>query len=94
MSSPARIVPNPTSARLSPEPKLQLIRAMGRWTLTALVINRIIGSRIFGLPDDVARLLAPWACLLRAIGTGIPIAVFANWFAVRPPEVTVAPKSA
>jgi len=31
-----------------------LIRAMGRWTLTALVINSIIGSGIFGLPSVVA----------------------------------------
>ena len=31
-----------------------LVRAMGRWTLTALVINSIIGSGIFGLPSVVA----------------------------------------
>jgi amino acid transporter len=36
------------------QPSPGLIRAMGRWTLTALVINSIIGSGIFGLPSVVA----------------------------------------
>lgn len=61
--------------------KPKLIRVLGRWTLTALVLNCIIASGIFGLPDDVARLLgpaAPWAYLLGALGTGIIIAVFAE----------------
>src|SRR3954462_11375584 len=35
----------------------QLIRALGRWTLTALVVNAIIGGGIFGLPGDVAKLI-------------------------------------
>lgn len=58
-----------------------LVRAMGRWTLTALVINSIIASGIFGLPDDVARLVggaAPWAYLLGAAGAAIIITVFAE----------------
>src|SRR5436190_1515692 len=69
--------PLPSTAQLKPE----LVRAMGRWTLTALVINSIIASGIFGLPDDVARLLgaaAPWGYLIGALGTGIIIAVFAE----------------
>jgi amino acid transporter len=50
-----------------------LVRALGRWTLVALVINAVIGSGIFGLPDDVAREVgaaAPWAYVLAAIGVG------------------------
>ena len=31
-----------------------LIRTIGRWSLTALVINSIIGSGIFGLPSVVS----------------------------------------
>ena len=31
-----------------------LIRTIGRWSLTALVINSIIGSGIFGLPSPVS----------------------------------------
>ena len=59
----------------------QLARVIGRWTLTALVINCIIGSGIFGLPDDIARMVgsaAPWAYLLAAAGAGVILAVFAE----------------
>jgi basic amino acid/polyamine antiporter, APA family len=61
--------------------KPELVRAIGRWTLVALVLNSIIGSGIFGLPDDVARLVgtaAPWAYLLAALGVGVFMAVFAE----------------
>jgi basic amino acid/polyamine antiporter, APA family len=62
-------------------PRPTLVRAIGRWTLVALVLNTIIGSGIFGLPDDVARLVgaaAPWAYLLAALGIGVFMAVFAE----------------
>jgi amino acid transporter len=52
--------------------RAELVRTIGRWSLTALMINSIIGSGIFGLPSVVAaRLgnLAPWAYL--AAGAGI-----------------------
>src|ERR1700693_3238414 len=58
-----------------------LIRAMGRWTLTALVINSIIGSGIFGLPSVVAGYLgrlSPLAYLVAAGGIGVVIACFAE----------------
>ena len=59
----------------------QLVRVLGRWTLVALVINGVIGSGIFGLPDDVARELgnaAPWAYLLSAIGVGALMGIYAE----------------
>jgi amino acid transporter len=58
-----------------------LIRAMDRWTLTALVINSIIGSGIFGLPSTVAGYLgrqSPIAYLIAAAGMGVIIACFAE----------------
>jgi amino acid transporter len=58
-----------------------LIRAMGRWTLTALVINSIIGSGIFGLPSVVAGYVgrqSPLAYLVAAGGIGLIIACFAE----------------
>ncbi len=61
--------------------KPELVRAIGRWTLAALVLNTIIGSGIFGLPDDVARFVgsaAPWAYLIAAAGIGVIMAVFAE----------------
>jgi basic amino acid/polyamine antiporter, APA family len=58
-----------------------LYRAMGRWTLAALVINSIIGSGIFGLPSVAAGLLgskSPLAYLIAAVGMGFVIACFAE----------------
>jgi len=57
------------------------VREIGRWTLTALVINSIIGSGIFGLPSTIAGLLgnaSPYAFLLAAVGIGIIMACFAE----------------
>jgi amino acid transporter len=59
----------------------RLVRAIGRWTLTALVVNGIIGSGVFGLPDDVALLAgraAPLAYLAAALGIGVIMACFAE----------------
>lgn len=59
----------------------QLVRALGRWTLAALVLNSIIGSGIFGLPSAVAGLVgsaAPLAYLLGAVGIGVLMAVMAE----------------
>ena len=58
-----------------------LVRAMGRWTLTALTINSIIGSGIFGLPSIAAGFLgkqSPLGYLLAAAGMAIVIACFAE----------------
>ena len=56
-----------------------LIRAIGRWSLLGLVINGIIGSGLFGLPDDIARHVsaaAPLAYLLAAAGIGVVMGCF------------------
>jgi basic amino acid/polyamine antiporter, APA family len=58
-----------------------LARAMGRWTLTALVVNAIIGSGVFGLPSVIAKLLgpaAPWAWQIGAAGNGVVMLCFAE----------------
>lgn len=39
------------------QPHNELLRAIGRWSLVALVVNSIIGSGVFGLPSTVAALL-------------------------------------
>ena len=41
----------------------ELRRTLGRWDLTAIGINQVIGSAIFLLPADVARLVGPWGPL-------------------------------
>lgn len=61
--------------------KPQLVRALGRWSLTALVVNGVIGSGIFGLPDDLVRFVgaaAPWAYVLAAAGIAVFMGVFAE----------------
>jgi APA family basic amino acid/polyamine antiporter len=65
----------------APETHGRLVRAMGRWTLAALVVNAILGSGIFGLPATLSRLLGPtaiWAWVLGAIGNGVVMACFAE----------------
>ncbi|HET6143089.1 MAG TPA: APC family permease [Candidatus Acidoferrales bacterium] len=58
-----------------------LVRVMGRWTLTALVINSIVGNGIFGVPSIVSSYLGQWsplAYLIAAVGMGIIMACFAE----------------
>ena len=40
-----------------------LIRAIGRWSLTAAIVNGVVGSGIFGLPSPVAALTGAWSPL-------------------------------
>ena len=64
-----------------PPPGNQLIRAIGRWSLTALVVNSIIGSGVFGLPSTVAGYLgklSPLAVLLSGAGMAVIVACFAE----------------
>jgi basic amino acid/polyamine antiporter, APA family len=42
-------------------PKLR--RALGKWDLTAIGVNQVIGSAIFLLPSDVAKQVGPWGPL-------------------------------
>jgi APA family basic amino acid/polyamine antiporter len=62
-------------------PKHDLIRAIGRWSLVALVVNSIIGSGVFGLPSTVAGLIgnfSPCAVLAAGAGMSVIIACFAE----------------
>lgn len=60
---------------------MALIRSIGRWAMTALVINCIIGGGIFGLPGELNRLLgraSPFAMILAALGMALILACFAE----------------
>ena len=48
-------------AGMSDAPALR--RTLGRWDLTAIGVNQVIGGAIFLLPADVARLVGPWGPL-------------------------------
>jgi amino acid transporter len=58
-----------------------LVRVIGRWDLTAAIVNGVIGSSIFGMPDDIARLcgvLSPLAYLLAGLGILAVVLSFAE----------------
>jgi APA family basic amino acid/polyamine antiporter len=58
-----------------------LVRAIGRWSLAALVVNSIIGSGVFGLPSVVAGRLGSaslWAVLVSGAAVGVIMACFAE----------------
>jgi basic amino acid/polyamine antiporter, APA family len=60
---------------------MPLIRSIGRWTMTALVINTIIGSGVFGLPAELTRLLgraSPIAIIFAALGVAVIMACMAE----------------
>ena len=48
-----------------------LVRSIGRWSLTATIVNAVVGSAIFGMPATVASLSGAWspmAVLLAGVG--------------------------
>jgi basic amino acid/polyamine antiporter, APA family len=60
---------------------MAFVRAIGRWSLTALVINAIIGSSIFGMPSEITRLVgraSPLAMLLAAMVISLIVACMAE----------------
>jgi APA family basic amino acid/polyamine antiporter len=65
----------------STAPRQELIRAIGRWSLVALVVNSIIGSGVFGLPSTVAGIIgnySPYAVLAAGAGMSVIIGCFAE----------------
>src|SRR5215470_11285200 len=58
-----------------------LVRAIGRWSMAALMVNCIIGSGVFGLPSVLAGLLgraSVIAVALGALATAVIMACFAE----------------
>lgn len=51
------------AANLSRPPTSGLRRELGRWDLTAIGVNQVIGSAIFLLPANVAQEVGPWGPL-------------------------------
>src|SRR5262249_46340881 len=60
---------------------MTLVRSIGRWAMTALVINCIIGGGIFGLPGELTKLLgraSPFAMIFAALGMALIVACFSE----------------
>ncbi|HEY5545008.1 MAG TPA: APC family permease [Gemmatimonadaceae bacterium] len=72
------------SRRGAPPPAIGeqgLIRAIGRWALTAAVINTVVGSGVFGLPAPLTSLAGQWspvAVLLAGAGVFVVVLCFAE----------------
>jgi amino acid transporter len=65
----------------APETRPSLVRAIGRWDLTAAVVNGVIGSAIFGMPARQAELtgaFSPLASLAAALGVLTMVLCFAE----------------
>ena len=62
--------------------KRGLVRAMGRWDLTAVGVNQVIGSGIFVLPASVAMLVgvpsSPWPFVLAGVANTLIVLCFAE----------------
>jgi APA family basic amino acid/polyamine antiporter len=59
----------------------QLVRAIGRWSLAALLINSIVGSGVFKLPSEIAGLIgaaSTWAVVTVGAAVGVIMACFAE----------------
>ena len=54
---------------------MPFVRVIDRWTMTALVINCIIGSGIFGVPSELTRLLGRAGPLAMLVAGPIKIAL-------------------
>lgn len=66
---------------MRPDGDQGFIRAIGRWDLTAAIINGVIGSGIFGLPAVLAATtgaLSPLAVLAATAGIGLIVLCFAE----------------
>jgi basic amino acid/polyamine antiporter, APA family len=73
--------PRRAHAASDPATRPALVRAIGRWALTAAVVNSVIGSGIFGLPSTVAGFVGPWgplAVLLAGVCMFVVVLCFAE----------------
>lgn len=70
----------PVAPGVAPAAAPALRRALGKWDLTAIGVNQVIGAAIFLLPADVARLVGNWAPLM-FLGVGLASLFVALCFA-------------
>jgi len=80
---------------------MAFVRSIGRWAMTALVTNTIIGSGIFGVPAELTRLLgrtSPLAMVAAAAVMTVIMVSFAEvasqFSAERSADVEVRPPGA
>jgi basic amino acid/polyamine antiporter, APA family len=60
---------------------MSLNRAIGRWSLVALIVNTVIGSGVFGIPSELNGIVgraSPIAMILAGLGMAMVMACFAE----------------
>jgi amino acid transporter len=68
-------------ANASAEDRPGLVRAIGRWDLTAAIVNGVIGSAVFGMPATLVGLTGAWsplAALFAGLGFLVILLCFAE----------------
>jgi APA family basic amino acid/polyamine antiporter len=65
---------------IQPPPVTELRRELGRWDLTAIGINQVIGGAVFAIPASVAALAGGWSPYL-VVAVGIATLMIAATFA-------------
>ena len=58
---------------------MTMVRSLGRWSMTLLFVNCVIGSGIFGVPGELIKAVgraSPLAMLLAAAAISVFVAVF------------------
>jgi amino acid transporter len=71
----------PTTSERAESRKPALVRAIGRWSLTALLINATVGSSIFGVPSVIAATVGGYstiAFLIAAVLIMVIVACYAE----------------
>jgi basic amino acid/polyamine antiporter, APA family len=79
--SPGFVIKTRMASSTTVESGTGLLRAIGRWSLVALVVNSIIGSGVFGLPSTVAGLIGRasiWAVVAAGCGMCVIMGCFAE----------------
>ena len=67
-------MPDPSQIA-APEPRPALRRALGRWDLTAIGVNQVIGGAVFALPAAVAANTGTWSPWLVAATGGLSLLI-------------------
>jgi basic amino acid/polyamine antiporter, APA family len=65
---------------IQPQPVTELRRELGRWDLTAIGINQVIGGAVFAMPASVAALAGGWSPYL-IVAVGLASLMIAATFA-------------
>src|SRR6187399_2286672 len=81
MIQPSAVNEGASEASLSERPRAPMLRReLGRWDLTAIGINQVIGGAVFAMPAALAAIVGGWSPFL-IIGVGFASLLIALTFA-------------